>query len=214
MVHQTKLDVVNVALGRLGEQVLNDYDEQNATGRTVRRFWDQARQEVLRVHDWNFAIKRAKLPELATAPLFNWENAYQLPNDFLRLVSFNGIELSELPTRFEIEGDQLLTDQDTAQIRYVYDVEDIARWDSLSTKALAIKLAADMAMTFKSSVTLLDRLTQEYEGLTAQVARRVDANESRGFRRRNNYPIPSDLVDQRLRGTSIYTRFLEADPAD
>lgn len=55
----TKTEVANMALALLGARSLTDVDaDTTPQAITVRKFYNNTRQEALRVHPWNFAMKR------------------------------------------------------------------------------------------------------------------------------------------------------------
>jgi hypothetical protein len=47
--------------------------------------WDYIRDEVLEEDDWRFAKTRVALEQRHQAPLYDWDYAYALPHDFLKL---------------------------------------------------------------------------------------------------------------------------------
>src|SRR5690606_7797987 len=107
------VSICNMALGELGINAITSLDQATADARLCNRFYEQTRDEVLRAHPWNFAIKRVNLSAISTAPVFGWLYQYQLPSDYLRLIQLNGWEEDEQADRWEIEADKLLTDETT-----------------------------------------------------------------------------------------------------
>lgn len=177
------VDVCNQALARLGAERILGLEDGSKGARFCRLFYEQTRDEVLRSHPWNFAMKRESLTRLATDPAFGWRHQYQLPADFLRLVQLNGYAESEAARNSEIEGGTLLCDEDVAQVRYVRRLEDAGQFDPLFAEAVAVKLASKLAQPLTGSRTLGAEILQEYEGITAPLARRVDAQEDRSRRK-------------------------------
>lgn len=142
-------------------------------------FYPQTRDEVLRSHRWNFATQRTVLTRLANAPLFGWAVQYQLPIDFLRLLQLNRWRESEARSLHEIEGNRLLTNEEEGQLKYIARVEDANLFDALFIEALAIKLASKLARPLTNSSTMPGQFLEEYERLTAPLARRINAQEDR-----------------------------------
>ena len=99
----------------------------------------------LAAQGWNFALKRATLSALATAPAFGYTYQYQLPTDYIRAVEFNAQAAGTSQALFEIEGDKLLTNDATAELRYVYRNEDVSSWDDGFQAAFSFALAAAVA---------------------------------------------------------------------
>ena len=179
----TEADVCNQALARLGAEKILGLDDGSKGARYCRLFYEQTRDEVLRSHPWNFAMKREVLIRLTDDPPFGWGRQYQLPGDFLRLVQLNGFAADEASRNSEIEGDKLLCDEEMAQVRYVRRVEDAAQYDPLFAEALAVKLASKLAQPLTGSRSLAAEILQEYERVIAPLARRVDSQEDRSRRK-------------------------------
>ena len=125
----TKTLLANIALGKLGASRITSLDERSPVAEKLREMWDVTRDSILRRREWNFALKRATLSALATAPAFGYTYQYQLPTDYIRAVEFNAQAAGTSQALFEIEGDKLLTNDATAELRYVYRNEDVSSWD-------------------------------------------------------------------------------------
>lgn len=131
--------------------------------------FDPCRDALLRLHPWNFAVERAALPQLATAPAFGFDKAYALPDDHLRPVLLNDDR-----DRYRIEAGGLLTDASKAELIYIARITDTTRFDPLFVQCLASYLAAKGAIRITNSQTMEDRMKQRFfEDL--QQARSTDA---------------------------------------
>jgi hypothetical protein len=66
------------------------------------------------MHNWNFATKRVKMSQIAStddrAPVFEWDNGYEFPGDFLRLVSVHDNSAGFGTVPYKIESNQVNTD--------------------------------------------------------------------------------------------------------
>jgi hypothetical protein len=85
-------DVANLALGNIGHtQFLDTLDEDSVEGSTCKRFFGQARDEILRDAVWPFAIKHSELAPLDPSTLENgvvpqsWRFAFAQPKGCIRL---------------------------------------------------------------------------------------------------------------------------------
>ena len=190
----TETEICNAALGRLGEARILSLTDTGATARACALHFKMTRDAVLRSHRWNFASKRAALAEISTVPLFGWDHAFQLPSDCLRVLEVNESEDGE-GNPWVVEQDQLLTDEAAVNLVYVYRLEDASKFDPLFNEALACKLAEKLASTLRGSSSGTVDLATEYERIVAPLARRVDANESRG--RKGMKPLRSSFVAAR-----------------
>ncbi len=177
----SKLDLANFALAEVAEQQITDFLEDTTPARLVNLHFNQAIREVLREGLWKCARTSAVLAELTASPEFGWAKAYQLPNDILRLVSFNDIDPDDVREElFELRGDQLQTDETSAKIVYVRDLTiadgDINAMDALLTKACVLNLASKLAWPIQQSRTLQEALIARY-GEALRKAKAADARD-------------------------------------
>lgn len=168
--------IVNSALIKLGADTIAALNEDSPEARAANARFEALRDEVLRAHPWNFALARAELARLVDAPAFGPAHQYQLPADCLRVMAMDGEE------PFEIEGNRLLTDAESARALYVRRVADPNLFDAMFRETLALRLAADLAYKLVSSTTLAQQMMQIYREHLA-LARSADAQEGDGHRR-------------------------------
>jgi hypothetical protein len=150
--------ICNLALGKLGEKRIMSIDDNDPVARQCRLFYAQTRDEVLRAHRWNFAIKRITLVQLTAGPEFGWSYQYALPNDCLRVLQINGWEANERQDEWQGEGGNLLCDEDSVQLRYIGRIEDAATFDPLFVEAITVKLASKLAQSITGSRELPGQL--------------------------------------------------------
>lgn len=160
------VEIANLALGEVGEQSLITINDTGTPAGHVRRFIYQTIREVLSRGKWKCARAQATLSQLTAVPLFGWAYAYELPADYIRLVSFNETDTYEQDQElFEIQGRTLLTDEGTASIVYLKDLTigsgDLGLMPPLLVKACALTLAAKLSWPMQQSATLKERLTLE-----------------------------------------------------
>lgn len=188
-------NICNLALGRLGSSRILDIAENSTEARACALQYPILRDELLRMHRWNFATKRETLTAIVAAPAFGWGKQFALPSDCLRVHQLNGWEENQEPRKWEIEGKYLLTDDTAAQIRYTARVTDPAQFDALFVSALACMLAARIAKDVTGSATMGAEALQEFERILKPNAQIIDSQESR--RKRKREWVESDLVKSR-----------------
>lgn len=164
------VDIVNTALDYLGQSSIISLDERTPNAARARRMWAGARDSVLRAHIWKCAQKRVNLARLASRPVFGFAYQYQLPSDFLRLVS------TKPDARFSVEGDKIMADTPELAIAYVARVEDAGLFDAALKDCLALKLASMMAFGVTASTALCESMENRYKERLRE-ARSVDARE-------------------------------------
>jgi hypothetical protein len=149
-VANSNTELCNLALIELGQaRITSLATDQNETAKLCRDKWPQVRDAVLRGADWRCLIKRTALAREAATPAFGYLYQYALPVDYFRMLSF-----SVEGAAWAIEGRLLLTDEESASIRYVgYDraADPVALFDPLLTTVLVEQLAAMIAPSLKSA---------------------------------------------------------------
>ncbi len=191
------IQIVNLALGRIGVARITTMAANDTTARACTLVYEPTRDEVLRSHRWNFAEKRAVLSELAEAPAFGWDHAYQLPSDCLRVCEVNDSEIGE-GEAWKVEGLTVLSDEDEMNVVYIRRFDDEDFKDPLFCEALSLKIASKLVAPLKGNTAQVSALGEEYLRLTAPLARRIDSNESRP--KRGLLPLRSEWIAARFRG--------------
>ena len=172
-------DICNLALDYLDEAPLNTMETDGSSiARWFRRnFWPMA-HALLRKHPWNCAITRAQLSASATAPLFGWAYAYDLPADVLRVLplTIDGTENSK-SAPYKVEGTQILTDMPAPlNIRYLRRIVQTGQFDDTFAEFLAISLAAKASHFITGKASYAANLGQQAQAALLE-AQMLDALE-------------------------------------
>jgi hypothetical protein len=168
--------ICNSALVKLGATRIVQLTEGSKNANLCSEQFEKVRDDLLRSHVWNFAIKRAKLAMLAETPAFGFDAAFQLPSDFLRVASVHPDAAGGATTPYRIEGRQLLSNAGSIYLRYIYRVTDPNAMDVHFREALAWALALDLSIPITQSNSMRQMMD---EGLRMQLAKAksVDAIE-------------------------------------
>ena len=201
-------DIANLALQHLGEsRIISIDDTGDKVSRTCGVTYPQARDEALATAPWSCAKKQAALTKLATAPLYKWQAAYQLPADFIRLIEIDGTNAWGPSEYFDRMGNQLLTgneDSDepgtTLHIEYIFRQEDATTYDPLLVECLALIMAMKMARTLTGSDTKAAQLREEYERVVLPRARTLNATQ---LYTGKNHPIRQRLKRSLLNSNAL-----------
>ena len=131
------------------------------------------RDQVLRDHPWNFAVKRAVLASSETAP----RGAFPLNSRSLPTAS-RLIEVRDLSTgEYQVEDGHIHANATVLYIRYIKRVTDPNVYDALFVDTAATRLAAEMCEAFTQSTQKKQALFEEYSDSITR-AKRVDAQEN------------------------------------
>ncbi len=175
----SETDIANLALNILGEtQITSIDDTESRDARAVKVVYAHERDKLLQRAQWSFAKKQATISKLATAPLYKWMGAYQLPSDLLRLIEIDEIDAWNPKEYFDIQGKQLFLYRaetsdiaaDTADIEYIYRCVDTTNYTALFIDALATALAARLARKLTGSDTKGQELLQNLETVVLPLA--------------------------------------------
>lgn len=171
-------DVINVALQRIGATPIVALNDGTPSANAADDVYEAIRDDLLRCHPWNFATKRKKLAQSATAPVFEFDYAYPLPSDWLRTISVhnNDAGYGTFLYRMEEVNNQraIVTSSDSVWIRYVYQVTDPNKMSSDFREALSFSIARDLAIPLANSNTLFQLMSDKAER-TLSRARSADA---------------------------------------
>lgn len=167
----SEVDICNLALNEIGESQIIDLTENSKAGRLCNLVYSDTRDAVLREHPWNFAIKRAELARLTTDPIFDFDAQFQLPADCLRV-----IRTDDDLDPYRIEGQRLLSVNDSVKIEYISRVEDTTKFDSLFVETLSVRIGAKLAYNLSDNNALTQLLEQKYRDRVKQ-ARSMDGQE-------------------------------------
>lgn len=157
----SQVSICSNALLMLGDRPINDLvPEEGDRAILALNLFPDVRDAVLRAHTWDCAIKRETLAPLSTAPAFGWSYRFQLPVDCLRVISIGSMDSDNADHK--IEGRQVLTDQPSIYLRYVFRNENVESWDAGLVSVVTAAMARDMAYPITRSAAMRDTMQNEY----------------------------------------------------
>lgn len=194
------VDICNLSLDLLKQDAIASIDAPTGgTDVICARWYDHTRRTTLRKHPWNFAGSRTTIAPNAVAPVFGYAYAYDLPSDFIRLLTIGDDYINDLQGKYQLENNQLLfnaADSSSLKLRYVYDFTNVALMDPLFVDVFAAELALRMAYKVTGSDEAAERITTHLK-LIAPEAYAIDGQERPPTRIQR-----SKFLDARKRGSS------------
>lgn len=169
--------ICNAALAHLGEgKKITSIEDNTPLANVLKQTWDEARDEVLADHPWNFALRRKDQPTSDDAEIAGteYDQAFAKPADCLRWLPYRPGH----PDYFEgeEEGDFILSNaQAPIIVRYIARIEDVTRWTPGARAALAAKLAMINAKAITGQSGMIDRMSAIYDGLLSKAKRQDGA---------------------------------------
>ena len=168
----TIIELCNSALTKLGAESILSLEDGTKTSEACKERYEPCKKYVLRRHPWNCATKRVLLSPLVAAPEFGFSNKFQFPSDLLRILSINDGDVD-----YQIEGRNILSDENSLELKYIWDVNDPKLFDSTLDEAIAAYLAWDISYKITQSATIKDVLMRDFREALRR-AKTPDAQES------------------------------------
>lgn len=110
----------------------------------------------------------------AVIPEFEYDHAYSLPSDCLRV-----IRMEDDDAKFVKEEQTLLTDEDSAKIQYIAQITDTTKFSPHFIAVFAQRLAAEMTIPTTNSPSLAVEAYTLYKDKQKE-AKAIDAQEGSG----------------------------------
>lgn len=198
----SKVQICNLAAGSQGlKNSINNIDTPKSDKEIVFAQWyDITRQAVLKFLMPNFALQRvilAPLPEVPAAYADEYGNAYQIPQNCLKVLGLGPIDSQE--TKPTIEGGIIYTNvfytNSAPVLRFIGDITDVTTYspDFIMTFSTILGKVTALVNTQDPSkkASLLKDAIQEWANSTAQNAQenkpiRMSRSRFREARRTNN----------------------------
>lgn len=153
------LEVWNLAISHLGIGVeIAATDDRTAEAKACNRFWEKARDELLRDFEWPFAKTKVALALVTETgddehPDTNYAYSYRYPSDCLKARRIDSsIRTDYRASRVSFDemcddqGTLIVTDKEEAYLEYTSTLgREPARWHADFVMALSYRLAAYIA---------------------------------------------------------------------
>lgn len=185
---QTITDICNSALQRVGAATIMSITDNSREARVCAVAYDSNRRSELRKRAWKFAIKRAVLAPDATAPAFEFQYAFSLPTDCVRVI----LPKNDPYLDWFVEGRKILTNLTqspylasgaqpavtgpTLFLRYVSDITDCTQFDPNFYDLVCIALALDICEPLTQSNQKKQLLAADYRD-TLEAAAKANSFE-------------------------------------
>jgi len=179
----SKVQIANLALAKCGDESaqITSFEDDSKEANLVMKFYEPALREVLRMHAWNCAKRRAELVLTTETPVFGWENQFALPADCVRplaVASDSGTQrFFRENSEWVVEGKKILSNHDQLYLLYIRYITDPNQMDELFIRTLYTHLAVKLCYPLTEDATLLRTLVDEIKVDVWPEARRVNSFE-------------------------------------
>ena len=173
------VNMCNSSLNLLGASTITALTDDTKNARLCNQRYEPVRNRVFRSHAWNCLHKRVQLAQNSTAPVVEYDHAYALPSDCLRVLKIHNGTTDSIATAldYKLEGRNIVTDQDTIFLIYIALDTDPNNYDTYLREAISHQLAADLCYAITNNAALANNyMTRADERL--REARFIDATEN------------------------------------
>lgn len=150
----SEVQICNLALGWLGAELITSLGDDNDGAKLCNVNYPSARDTLLEMRDWSFAIKRRILTPLLEPPVHTYSQAFLIPADVIRTLMVDDTTFADSLLDWTKEGNQILANVEKIYITYISRITDTVVFTPTFAQALAQRLAADMAIPLTESRTL------------------------------------------------------------
>lgn len=174
------IEIVNVALTRMGEKRIAAFSDPNERARVMSDCYATSRDRLLRAFRWNFAMQRTQLAADAGAPSWGFSYRYLVPGDFLKLDMVNdifvGLDTSDYRNKddseYALEANYILTNIGAPlKIRYIRQVTTAGLFDASFVAALSCRLALDTVERITQSTTKKESIRNDLKEVIVEAVR-------------------------------------------
>jgi hypothetical protein len=169
------VDIANRALLAVGASRISSLQDDSEAALSIAGYLDGWRTNFISASgncNWSWAKGRAELPALAEAPAWGFKYAYQVPSDFLTLISLGQYgpypNISNVRGRddgeWSIEGERILCSYaPPLKIRYLRDVPDYSIWGSNCVEAFCLYIASQICERLTQSNSKKQLIMADYQ---------------------------------------------------
>jgi hypothetical protein len=172
--NDTDITICSDALVLLGAQPITSLTDGSDPADVCNRLYPDLKNHLLTVYPWSWSLKKVQLSKNATAPVNEWDNAFDLPNDIIGSVIavFDSSSSGIRPRRYgwEIYGTQLFTNLDTIYIDYQATVVE-SSMPEYFIRFLRVALAAEIAIPITDQATKSDYFRAQAYGSPGESGR-------------------------------------------
>ena len=173
------VNMCNSALNLLGASTIAALTDDTKNARLCNQRYEPVRNRVFRSHAWNCLHKRVQLAQNSTAPIVEYDHAYALPSDCLRVLKIHNGSTDSIASAldYKLESRNIVTDIDTVFLIYIALDTDPNNYDTYLRESISHQLAADLCYAITNNATLANQyMTRADERL--REARFIDATEN------------------------------------
>ena len=150
----TAITLCSKALIKIGAKSITSFQEDTAESEVANQLFEPTLQNLLASCPWRFALTQKTLARLTDKPISDYQYAFQLPNDCVRVLSA-GQNVKSAGLNYKIVGQRLYTNAESVVLNYIRRPEENT-FPAFFVDALIGKLAAEFCLPLTESTTRTD----------------------------------------------------------
>lgn len=116
-INEFDIKICASGLQLVGADEITSFDDETRESRICATNYAMIKRNCLQKHPWRFSIRQQQLSKLVEKPIFDFNNAYQLPTDFLRFIGKQNPDIEH-----QVFENKIYTNADPLFIAMQYDV--------------------------------------------------------------------------------------------
>lgn len=162
------------ALVRLGANPITSFNDGTAESEIAGALFAPIRDALLSAYPWTFATGQVALTKLATDPVADYQNAFQLPNDFLRAISAGGGQKGR-GANYRITHGELHSNYEDITLSYIFRPAE-EEFPPFFDLVLIARLSAEFCIPVTENTSRAEAFYRMAEQEYAR-ARQIDAQQ-------------------------------------
>ena len=156
----SEVQICNEALAFLGVPAILSLEDDSKAARQCNLIYESKRDELLRSHEWKFATKRTNLAPVTDTPAFEWDYAFNLPTDCLKLLYVG--DANNLRYPYSLELNQILANYDVLYIKYTQRIVSPDSFDPSFRATLSMYISQHISKPLGAK-SEYSKAVEEYE---------------------------------------------------
>jgi hypothetical protein len=168
------VELSSAALVKLGAEGIATFGDDTAEANIANALYEITRDSLLGTHPWSFATAHAKLVQLPTPPVSDFEYAFELPSDFIKALSA-GDDCRSRGFTYQIIGREVHSNYEEVTLAYIKRTSE-ADFPAYFVSALVNRLAAEFCLPLTENESRSELLFN-LAGTELKLAKLIDSQQ-------------------------------------
>lgn len=171
-----RIQLSSRALLKVGASPITSFEDGTAEAEIASLLYGVTRDALLSGHPWSFATAQQSLPPLTAKPVADFDRAFALPADFLRVLSVGaGGSARGRGVAYRIHERRLHANAEGVTLTYVFRPDETA-FPPFFDQTLIARLAAEFCLPLTENTSRTEALSRAAEIEFAR-ARSIDGQQ-------------------------------------